>query len=83
MTKTVLQMNDVVKSYRDGESQRTILDQVNLTVEAGEFAAIVGPSGCGKSTLLNIAGMMLSPDAGKIELCGQDSFFRTSERESS
>ena len=72
MTKTVLQMNDVVKSYRDGESQRTILDQVNLTVEAGEFAAIVGPSGCGKSTLLNIAGMMLSPDAGKIELCGQE-----------
>ncbi|MCI6755949.1 MAG: ABC transporter ATP-binding protein [Lachnospiraceae bacterium] len=72
MTKTVLQMNDVVKSYRDGESQRTILDHVNLTVEAGEFAAIVGPSGCGKSTLLNIAGMMLSPDAGKIELCGQE-----------
>lgn len=64
-------MKDIDKSYRDGEAQRTILDHVNLTVRAGEFVAIVGPSGCGKSTLLNIAGMMLSPDSGEIELCGQ------------
>ncbi len=71
MTSTVLNMKDIVKSYRDGEAQRTILDHVNLTVRSGEFVAIVGPSGCGKSTLLNIAGMMLSPDSGKIELCGQ------------
>jgi putative ABC transport system ATP-binding protein len=39
-------------------------------VKEGEFAAIVGPSGCGKSTLLNIAGMMLSPDEGEVDLCG-------------
>lgn len=71
MTNTVLNMKDIDKSYRDGEAQRTILDHVNLTVRAGEFVAIVGPSGCGKSTLLNIAGMMLSPDSGEIELCGQ------------
>lgn len=64
-------MKDIDKSYRDGEAQRMILDHVNLTVRAGEFVAIVGPSGCGKSTLLNIAGMMLSPDSGEIELCGQ------------
>lgn len=71
MTNTVLNMKDIDKSYRDGEAQRMILDHVNLTVRAGEFVAIVGPSGCGKSTLLNIAGMMLSPDSGEIELCGQ------------
>jgi putative ABC transport system ATP-binding protein len=71
VTNTVLNMKDIVKSYRDGEAQRTILNHVNLTVRAGEFVAIVGPSGCGKSTLLNIAGMMLSPDSGEIELCGQ------------
>lgn len=65
-------MKDIVKSYQDGESKRTILDHVNLTVNAGEFVAVVGPSGCGKSTLLNIAGMMLSPDAGTICLCGQN-----------
>ena len=39
-------------------------------MKEGEFAAIVGPSGCGKSTLLNIAGMMLSPDEGEVDLCG-------------
>lgn len=71
MTKTILNLRDIVKSYRDGEVQRTILNHVNLTVESGEFVAIIGPSGCGKSTLLNIAGMMLSPDSGEIELCGQ------------
>jgi putative ABC transport system ATP-binding protein len=71
VTNTVLNMKDIDKSYRDGEAQRMILDHVNLTVRAGEFVAIVGPSGCGKSTLLNIAGMMLSPDSGEIELCGQ------------
>ena len=70
MTSTVLQMKNIVKSYRDGEAERTVLDRVNLEVKAGEFAAIVGPSGCGKSTLLNIAGMMLSPDSGEISLCG-------------
>lgn len=71
MTSTVLQMKNIVKSYRDGEAERTVLDRVNLEVKAGEFAAIVGPSGCGKSTLLNIAGMMLSPDSGEISLCGE------------
>lgn len=71
MTSTVLQMKNIVKSYRDGEAERTVLGRVNLEVKAGEFAAIVGPSGCGKSTLLNIAGMMLSPDSGEISLCGE------------
>lgn len=71
MTSTVLQMKNIVKSYRDGEAERTVLDRVNLEVKVGEFAAIVGPSGCGKSTLLNIAGMMLSPDSGEISLCGE------------
>ena len=64
-------MKNIVKSYRDGEAERTVLGRVNLEVKAGEFAAIVGPSGCGKSTLLNIAGMMLSPDSGEISLCGE------------
>lgn len=72
MADTVLEMQDIVKSYQDGETQRTILNHINLKVHAGEFAAIVGPSGCGKSTLLNIAGMMLASDSGKVILCGQD-----------
>lgn len=70
MTQEILKLSNIVKSYEDGRTRRTILSQVNLTVREGEFAAIVGPSGCGKSTLLNIAGMMLSPDEGEVDLCG-------------
>ena len=64
MSQTVLKLNDIVKKYQDGESERVILNHINLEVHEGEFLAIVGPSGCGKSTLLNIAGMMLSSDSG-------------------
>lgn len=71
MKNKVLEMRNIVKSYEDGQSVRTILDRVDLDVEVGEFVAVVGPSGCGKSTLLNIAGMMLSPEEGEICLCGQ------------
>lgn len=71
MTNTVLRLKGIVKSYQDGEKKRVVLDDVDLNVNAGEFAAIVGPSGCGKSTLLNIAGMMLSADRGEIDLLGE------------
>ena len=71
MSQTVLKLNDIVKKYQDGESERVILNHINLEVHEGEFVAIVGPSGCGKSTLLNIAGMMLSSDHGDITLCGE------------
>ncbi|MSS19136.1 ABC transporter ATP-binding protein [Pseudoramibacter porci] len=71
MKNTVLTLKDIVKSYADGPSRRMVLNHVDLDVAAEEFVAIVGPSGCGKSTLLNIAGMMLSADAGEIFLCGQ------------
>ena len=71
MSQTVLELNDIFKKYQDGESERVILNHINLEVHEGEFVAIVGPSGCGKSTLLNIAGMMLSSDHGDITLCGE------------
>jgi putative ABC transport system ATP-binding protein len=72
MTKEVLSLKNIEKSYQDGQAKRTILNRVDLTVHEGEFVAIVGPSGCGKSTLLNIAGMMLSPDQGEVDLCGKN-----------
>lgn len=72
MSNSVLSMHDIVKSYQDGSETRTVLNNVNLEVRAGEFVAIVGPSGCGKSTLLNIAGVMLSPDSGSLSICGED-----------
>lgn len=72
MTQEVLRLKDIEKSYQDGQTKRTILNHVDLSVKEGEFVAIVGPSGCGKSTLLNIAGMMLSPDRGEVHLLGEN-----------
>lgn len=73
-------MKGILKTYQDGAEKRRVLDHVDLSVDEGEFVAIVGPSGCGKSTLLNIAGMMLSPDEGEITLCGKEMKDLTSKR---
>lgn len=72
MSDNVLTLKNIVKKYKDGNADRTILDHVNLNVSKGEFAAVVGPSGCGKSTLLNVAGMMLAPEEGEVDICGQN-----------
>lgn len=53
-------------TYTDGDSQITALDKVNLTVEPGEFVALVGPSGSGKSTLLAVAGGLTNPAFGSL-----------------
>ena len=50
--------------------RRTVLDNVNLTVRAGEIAAIVGANGCGKSTLLRICAGLASPDRGQVRIAG-------------
>lgn len=68
----VLELKAITKTYPDGEETLTILDQLDLTVEAGEFVAILGPSGSGKSTLLSIAGLLLGADEGQLVLDGQD-----------
>lgn len=61
-----LQLQDVMKCYRDGDTQKKVLNNVSLQVKKGEFVAIVGPSGSGKSTMLSIMGALLSADGGKI-----------------
>lgn len=68
----VLELKHISKAYPDGQNQHTVLDDINLEVEAGQFIAIVGPSGSGKSTFLSIAGMLLSADEGQVILGGQD-----------
>ena len=56
------------KIYRTKEIETQALENVNLTVEKGEFISIMGPSGCGKSTLLNIIGLLDNPTSGTIEI---------------
>ncbi|MGO4531246.1 ABC transporter ATP-binding protein [Paenibacillus sp. 2TAF8] len=69
MTKG-LQMKEVTMIYGEGSNQMKALDHVSLSVEPGEFAAVVGPSGSGKSTFLSIAGAMLKASEGEVRLNG-------------
>jgi len=68
----IIALENIRKSYADGNQMHHVLNQLNLSVEPNEFVAILGPSGSGKSTLLAIAGLLLSADEGRISIAGQD-----------
>ena len=68
----IIALENIRKSYADGNQMHHVLNQLNLSVERNEFVAILGPSGSGKSTLLAIAGLLLSADEGRIRIAGQD-----------
>lgn len=68
----ILKVENLRKEYGEGNSKVIALDGVDLTIERGEFVAIVGPSGSGKSTLLHIIGGVDSPDDGKVYIDGND-----------
>jgi putative ABC transport system ATP-binding protein len=68
----VIQAIDLSMTYRSGKIDVPALQNVNLTVERGEFIAVAGPSGCGKSTLLHLLGGLLRPTSGRILIDGID-----------
>lgn len=68
----VIELKDIQKTYRIGESEYAVLKGIDLQIEEGEFIALMGPSGSGKSTLLNIVGCLDRPTSGRFLLLGQD-----------
>jgi len=68
----VIELKNLVKTYRLGDEVLNALDNVSFTVQAGEFVAITGPSGSGKSTLANIIGGLDRPTGGSVVVDGED-----------
>lgn len=67
----IIELRDVSKLYGFGDATTLALDEVNLTIESGEFIAVMGPSGCGKSTLMNLIGLLDRPTRGDYFLNGR------------
>lgn len=68
----MIEMSSIVKRYGEGDTAVEALRGIDLTIDEGEFVAIVGPSGCGKSTLMNIAGCLDQSTSGEYLLDGED-----------
>lgn len=71
MRMALIELQDVSKLYGFGDATTLALDEVTLTIEKGEFVAVMGPSGCGKSTLLNMIGLLDRPSHGQYRLEGK------------
>ncbi len=63
-----IKLRNISKNYLEGGQQKTILNNINVTIEKGEVIALVGPSGSGKTTLLNLISGIDEPDAGEVLL---------------
>ncbi|WP_342549883.1 ABC transporter ATP-binding protein [Paenibacillus sp. FSL P2-0089] len=75
-----LRIDKLSKVYGKGDNRVTALDEVSLTIEKGEFTAIIGSSGSGKSTLLHIIGGVDVPTSGNVYLDGQDVYAQSNDK---
>ena len=78
----LVEVKDICKVYNPGENEVRALDHVSLSIEKGEFVAIIGQSGSGKSTLMNMLGCLDVPTYGKYYLNGQDVSALTDDEQS-
>jgi lipoprotein-releasing system ATP-binding protein len=72
MSEMVVALNDVRRSFVQGETEIHVLRGVNLTIASGEIVALLGPSGSGKSTLLQAVGLLEGGFSGSIRICGEE-----------
>jgi len=68
----IVEVSGLTKIYGSGDTAVTALDHADLTIEPGEFVAVMGPSGCGKSTLLNLIGGLDKPTSGTVRIADDD-----------
>ncbi len=68
----VIELKDIMKTYRIGDAEFAVLKGISLDIEAGDFMALMGPSGSGKSTLMNILGCLDRPTSGSYVLLDRD-----------
>ena len=76
----ILKVENITKTYGKGENEVHALDGVSLSINKGEFVAIIGPSGSGKSTLLHILGAVDRPTSGKVYMDGKDVFSQNEDQ---
>lgn len=80
MTTSLIKLENLNKTYLIGEQPLQVLNQVNLTINQGDYVSIMGPSGSGKSTLLNMIGMLDRPDDGEYLLKAKPTVHITEEK---
>lgn len=72
MSSPVISVSHLKRGFKSGSGNITVLKDISLTVNRGEFVAVMGVSGSGKSTLLNVLGGLLAPDSGTVAVDGMD-----------
>jgi ABC-type lipoprotein export system ATPase subunit len=76
----LISLDHITKSYTGDVENVVAVDDISVSVDSGEFVAVVGPSGCGKTTLLLVAGGLLRPDSGQVTIDGADPYSLSTEQ---